>query len=116
MGSGILIAFIFGWKLSILLIVGVPFIAGAAYQQNMILKKNQFRDSRLMEIAGRVRSSKMIISSETPFSRVTFSNACFQKTIQIASECVQNIRTVQALGTEKLFVQQYMQSLSVPFK
>lgn len=87
MGSGIFIAFLFGWKLAMLLIFGVPFIAGAAYQQNMILKKSQFRDSRLMEIAGK-----------------------------IVNECVQNIRTVQALSTEKLFVRKYTESLDIPFR
>lgn len=54
MFSGFLIAAIFGWKLTLLLLFAVPFIAGAAYQQNMILKKNQTRDYRLMDIAGRV--------------------------------------------------------------
>ena len=58
MGSGVFIAFLFGWKLAVLLIFGVPFIAGAAYQQNMILKKSQFRDSRLMEIAGKVNTKE----------------------------------------------------------
>lgn len=87
MFSGFLIAAIFGWKLTLLLLFAVPFIAGAAYQQNMILKKNQTRDYRLMDIAGR-----------------------------IATECVQNVRTVQALGNEHLFVNQYLDHLEEPFK
>ncbi len=55
MVSGLSIAMYFGWKLGLLLLLGVPFIAGAAYHQNKILKKNQLRDCRLMEMAGRVR-------------------------------------------------------------
>lgn len=54
MVSGFAIALHFGWKLTLVLCFGAPFIAGATYQQNMILKKNQIRDTKLMETAGRV--------------------------------------------------------------
>lgn len=57
MVSGFAIALYFGWKLTLVLCFGVPFIAGATYQQNLILKKNQIRDSKLMDTAGRVSKS-----------------------------------------------------------
>ncbi|XP_034242655.1 ATP-dependent translocase ABCB1-like isoform X2 [Thrips palmi] len=84
--AALLIAFLFGWKLALLLVVAVPFIAGASYQQMMILRRNQRRDAELMNEAARV-----------------------------ASESVSNIRTVQALGKERLFFELYLGYLSAPF-
>lgn len=85
--AALLIAFLFGWKLALLLVIAVPFIAGASYQQMMILRRNQRRDAELMNDAARV-----------------------------ASESVTNIRTVQALGKERLFFELYLEYLSAPFK
>ncbi|XP_026274262.1 ATP-dependent translocase ABCB1-like isoform X2 [Frankliniella occidentalis] len=84
--AALVIAFIFGWKLALLLVVAVPFIAGASYQQMMILRRNQRRDAELMNDAARV-----------------------------ASESVTNIRTVQSLGKERLFFELYLGYLSAPF-
>ena len=81
------IAFLNGWKLALLLVVGAPVIAGASYQQMMILRRNQRRDTELMDSAGRV-----------------------------ASESVGNIKTVQAFGREKLFVNTYLRYLAEPFR
>lgn len=52
--AALLIAFLFGWKLALLLVVAVPFIAGASYQQMMILRRNQRRDAELMNDAAKV--------------------------------------------------------------
>ncbi|KAG8222222.1 hypothetical protein J437_LFUL001420 [Ladona fulva] len=84
--SALMIAFLYGWKLALLLVVGVPLIAAASYHQTMILRRYQRRDAELMEDAGRV-----------------------------ASECIQNVRTVQSLGKEKVFNDLYMEKLSIPF-
>lgn len=84
--AALFIAFLFGWKLALLLVVAVPFIAGASYQQMMILRRNQRRDAELMNEAARV-----------------------------ASESISNIRTVQALGKERLFFELYLGYLSAPF-
>lgn len=50
-----MIAFSFGWKLAIVLVLGVPIIAGASYTQLMLVRKSQKRDSECMDEAGRVR-------------------------------------------------------------
>lgn len=50
------IAFTFGWKLAIVLALGVPIIAGAAYKQLMLMRKSQYRDTECMNEAGRVRT------------------------------------------------------------
>lgn len=50
-----IIAFTFGWKLAVVLVLGVPIIAGAAYKQLMLVRKSQKRDSECMDEAGRVR-------------------------------------------------------------
>lgn len=52
--SALIIAFVFGWKLAIVLVLAVPFIAGAAYKQVMLVQKSQNRDSECMDKAGRV--------------------------------------------------------------
>ncbi|KAE9524995.1 hypothetical protein AGLY_015045 [Aphis glycines] len=83
----ICIALIFGWKLAIVLSLSVPLIVGAGYQQQMGLRKNQRRDAKFMDEAGR-----------------------------IATESVQNVRTVQSLGKEEKFVELYHKSLKVPNK
>lgn len=48
------IALIYGWKLAIVLGLAVPLIIGAGYQQQMGLRKNQRRDAKFMDEAGRV--------------------------------------------------------------
>lgn len=85
--SGIVIAILFGWKLALLLLVAVPCLIGAAYEQTMVLRRYQRRDFKLMDDAGKV-----------------------------ASECVQNIRTVQSLAREQLFTKLYMDYLVLPYK
>ncbi|KAK7863891.1 hypothetical protein R5R35_007224 [Gryllus longicercus] len=87
LAAALAIAFCHGWKLALLLLVAVPILAGAAYQQMMILRRTQRRDAELLEEAGKV-----------------------------ASESIQNIRTVQALGKESLFVDLYMEKLIEPYK
>nr|CAD7402029.1 unnamed protein product [Timema poppensis] len=84
--AAMLIAFLYGWKLALLLMVAVPVISFAGYQQMLIIRRNQRRDAELMNEAGRV-----------------------------ASESVQNVRTVQALGKELLFCEIYLDSLIAPY-
>nr|CAD7393557.1 unnamed protein product [Timema cristinae] len=84
--AAMLIAFLYGWKLALLLMIAVPVISFAGYQQMLIIRRNQRRDAELMNEAGRV-----------------------------ASESVQNVRTVQALGKELLFCEIYLDSLIAPY-
>lgn len=52
--TAVCIAFIYGWKLAIVLALAVPLIVGAGYQQQMSLRKHQRRDAKFMDEAGRV--------------------------------------------------------------
>ncbi|XP_055864045.1 ATP-dependent translocase ABCB1-like isoform X3 [Biomphalaria glabrata] len=87
MGAGIGIAFAFGWKLALAVLGGVPLLALAGMLNMKLLKANQERDSKLLEEAGKT-----------------------------ASECVENIRTVQSLTREKYFFDQYSHQLIKPHK
>ncbi|XP_073971363.1 ATP-dependent translocase ABCB1-like isoform X2 [Rhodnius prolixus] len=87
MAAGLVIAFIFGWKLALSLSLGVPLLAYSGYKNTALLRSNQKRDAALMEQAGKV-----------------------------ATESLQNIRTVQSLGKEHVFVNQYVKLLETPYK
>ncbi|BES97014.1 Multidrug resistance protein [Nesidiocoris tenuis] len=85
--SAVTIAFSTGWKLASVLMLIVPIIAAAAYKQASLLVRHQKRDSQLMDSAG-----------------------------QVATEAVLNLKTVQALGKEQLFLERYKQFLVQPYK
>lgn len=53
------IAFVYGWKLAIVLAFAVPLIIGAGYQQQMGLRKHQRRDAKFMDEAGRVNAKTL---------------------------------------------------------
>lgn len=55
LSAAIIIAFTFGWKFAIILVIGVPIIAGAAYKQLIIVQKSKKRDFKVMDKANRVR-------------------------------------------------------------
>lgn len=52
--TAVCIAFVYGWKLAVVLVLSVPLIVGAGYQQQMGLRKHQRRDAKFMDEAGRV--------------------------------------------------------------
>lgn len=54
------IAFVYGWKLAIVLALAVPLIVGAGYQQQLGLRKHQRRDAKFMDEAGRVKTKKTL--------------------------------------------------------
>lgn len=83
--TAVCIAIVNGWKLTLALGIAIPLIIGAGYQQQMGLRKHQRRDAKFMDEAGR-----------------------------IATESVQNVRTVQSLGKEKTFINLYRKSLKIP--
>ncbi|KAJ9596539.1 hypothetical protein L9F63_012438, partial [Diploptera punctata] len=80
------IAFVFGWKLALVLSLGVPVLIFASYQLTLVTRRYQNRDALLMDKAGKV-----------------------------ASESIHNIWTVQALGRENTFLSLYMEHLEAPF-
>jgi len=55
MSAALIIAFTFGWKLAVVLVIGVPIIAGATYKQLVVLQKSQKQDLECMDKADRVR-------------------------------------------------------------
>uniref|UniRef100_A0A0A9VZD9 ABC-type xenobiotic transporter n=3 Tax=Lygus hesperus TaxID=30085 RepID=A0A0A9VZD9_LYGHE len=85
--AALFIAFTTGWKLATILMFIVPIIAGAAYKQASLMIRHQKRDAKLMDNAG-----------------------------QVATEAVLNLKTVQALGKEKLFLERYKKYLQEPYK
>jgi len=60
LSAALIIAFTFGWKLAMILVIGVPIIAGAAYKQLMIVQKSHKRDLECMDEAVRVRTLAII--------------------------------------------------------
>nr|XP_006825045.1 PREDICTED: multidrug resistance protein 1-like [Saccoglossus kowalevskii] len=87
MGTGIIIAFVFGWQMTLIVLACVPFMAvGSALQLN-ILKGFTHKDKEALEEAGK-----------------------------IASEAIENIRTVVSLNREKTFNKLYHDSLYPPYK
>ncbi|CAL1280383.1 unnamed protein product [Larinioides sclopetarius] len=85
--ASIIIAFIFGWKLALSLILVVPILLAAGAVQMRTIKGNQKRDSELMT-----------------------------KASEIASEAIENIKTVQSLTLEERFYERYVSYLLEPFK
>ncbi|XP_054287388.1 ATP-dependent translocase ABCB1-like isoform X2 [Macrosteles quadrilineatus] len=84
---GSLIAFIFSWQLALVLVFMMPILIACSYQEVVVLRSSQLRDTRLMDKAGK-----------------------------LASQCVQHIRTVQILGCEDRFVKLYLKYLALPFQ
>uniref|UniRef100_A0A5S6QCS5 Bile salt export pump n=1 Tax=Trichuris muris TaxID=70415 RepID=A0A5S6QCS5_TRIMR len=85
--SAVVIAFVFGWKLALVVIILVPIMILSSYLDMKIKMRSQRRDDRLLEKAGK-----------------------------IFTEAVQNIRCVQALCREEQFHSWYCNYLVVPFK
>jgi predicted MFS family arabinose efflux permease len=59
--SAFAIAFVFGWKLAFLLMIAVPILVFASYQQALVSRRYQQRDSDLMDLAGKVRTVMILI-------------------------------------------------------
>ncbi|CAI6347628.1 unnamed protein product [Macrosiphum euphorbiae] len=87
LSAALIIAFTFGWKFAVVLVIGVPIIAGAAYKQLMIVQKSQKKDFEYMDEAARIKS-----------------------------ETISSIKTVQGLAQELMFISKYENSLNDPFK
>lgn len=85
--AGLILAVMCNWMLASLCFVIIPILLFLGYKQQIIQKKHQMRDSKLLEEAGRV-----------------------------ASETIRNIRTVKALGQENLFIEIYVKHLKLPYK
>lgn len=86
-GVAILMSFYFSWKLTLLILCFLPFIALSGGFQAKMLTGFAKEDKQAMEAAG-----------------------------QISGEALNNIRTIAGLGKEKVFVEMYEAQLHAPYE
>ncbi|NXL14216.1 ABCBB protein, partial [Setophaga kirtlandii] len=86
-GVAMIIAFYFSWKLSLVIMCFLPFLALSGAVQAKMLTGFASQDKKALEATGR-----------------------------IASEALSNIRTVAGIGKEKMFIENFEKHLDMPYK
>ncbi|XP_054064456.1 bile salt export pump isoform X1 [Rissa tridactyla] len=86
-GVAMIIAFYFSWKLSLVILCFLPFLALSGAVQAKMLTGFASQDKKALEATGR-----------------------------IASEALSNIRTVAGIGKEKTFIDNFEKHLDMPYK
>uniref|UniRef100_A0A6I8NAV5 Bile salt export pump n=1 Tax=Ornithorhynchus anatinus TaxID=9258 RepID=A0A6I8NAV5_ORNAN len=86
-GVSLIIAFCFSWKLSLVVLCFMPFLALSGAIQAKLLTGFAIEDKKALEISG-----------------------------QITNEAISNIRTVAGMGKEIQFIEKYEKELEKPFR
>ncbi|NXX40239.1 ABCBB protein, partial [Tricholaema leucomelas] len=86
-GVALIIAFYFSWKLSLVILCFLPFLALSGAVQAKMLTGFASKDKKALEAAG-----------------------------QISSEALSNIRTVAGIGKEKMFIDNFEKHLVMPYR
>ncbi|NXE58415.1 ABCBB protein, partial [Calcarius ornatus] len=86
-GVAMIIAFYFSWKLSLVIMCFLPFLALSGAVQAKMLTGFASQDKKALEATGR-----------------------------IASEALSNIRTVAGIGKEKMFIENFEKHLDMPYR
>ncbi|XP_031965933.1 ATP-binding cassette sub-family B member 5 isoform X2 [Corvus moneduloides] len=87
LATAIIIAFVYGWQLTLLILACIPFIVGANAVSASSMSGHAAEDQKALEEAGR-----------------------------ISTESVENIRTVASLTREEIFYERYISSLNRTYR
>lgn len=115
MGISIIISFIFGWELTLLILAVVPIIALASAAEMRLLSGHAAEDKRELEAAGKVKISYFSLCRSS-LDENAGVNKMHGVSPQIATEAIDNIRTVASLNREPKFESLYEENLLVPYK